>query len=178
MTVGSKDRKQFWLQVHCIMCETQHLLWFNRQELWSKRMIELRCEETLVEIGFIGSREKVKAAIMRQDKSLQEMAEDLGFVDYFENPEIMYEVLERLHKLAEAGFLSCVCGSYQINVEIYPDRVELRCEACDNTGTYYAESDNDLQTVKRLNEIRIQESYAPLTRGNRGTRRRRSKKST
>ncbi|MZP30746.1 hypothetical protein GTO91_13590 [Heliobacterium undosum] len=172
MTVGSKDRKRFWLQAHCIMCETQHLHWFPREQLWSQQLTELRCAETMVEVGFIGPREKVKTAILNQDKSLQEMAENLGLTDYFENPEVMYAVLERLHKLAEEGALSCSCGSFQINVEVYPERVELRCEACDNTYVCYAESDNDLQVMKRCAELQIQGAAPGSRESGRGRRRR------
>ncbi|MCW2277500.1 hypothetical protein [Heliophilum fasciatum] len=177
MTVGSKDRRQFWLQIHCIMCETQHLYWFTRKQLWAHNLIDLQCVETLVDIGYVGPRDKVKAAIMKQEKSLQEMAADLGVADYFENPEIMYEVLERLHQLAEAGLLSCTCGSRQIAVEVFPDRVELRCEVCDHTCTCYAESDNDLESVKRFDNIQIQGAYHPVPR-NRGARKRPTKKTT
>lgn len=177
MTVGRKDRRQFWLQIHCIMCETQHLLWYTRKQLWSQNLMELQCTDTLVEIGYIGPREKVKSAIMKQEKSLQQMAADLGVADYFENPEIMYEVLERLRQLAESGALSCTCGSHQINVEVFPDRVELRCESCDHSCTYYAESDNDLDNVKRFDNIQIEGACAPVPH-NRGARRRRTKKTT
>ncbi|MDD2421643.1 MAG: hypothetical protein PHC60_06100 [Heliobacteriaceae bacterium] len=175
-SVGSKDRKQFWLQVHCVMCETQHLFWYKRRELWSDQLLEICCEETMVEIGFVGPLKKVKAAVLRQNKSLQELADDLGYVDHFENPEIMCGVLEKMHNLAETGYLSCACGSSQINVEIFSDRVELRCEACDNVAVFYAESDHDLQMVKRLKEIQIQ-GCSPRSNGSRGTRRPRSKKS-
>ncbi|MBC9784544.1 hypothetical protein H1S01_08460 [Heliobacterium chlorum] len=177
MTVGSKDRKRFWIQTHCIMCETQHLQWFTRERLWSQQLTELRCTETMVEVGFIGPREKVKTAILSQDKSLYEMAENLGLADYFENPEVMYAILERLHKLAEEGSLSCECGSFQINVEVYPDRVELRCELCDSTYVCYAESDNDLQSLSRCAELQIQ-GYSPIAPESRRNRRRRTKKTT
>ncbi|KAB2953827.1 hypothetical protein F9B85_04215 [Heliorestis acidaminivorans] len=178
MTVGTKDRKRFYLQAHCIMCESQHLFWYLREKLWSQQLSVLHCEENLVEIGFVGPRDKVKEAIMRQDKSLREMAENLGVVEYFENPEVMYGILEYLHTIAENGKLYCTCSSHQINVDIYPDRVELRCEVCSNNHVCYAESDHDLQMIKRVKEVQIEGPSLSHPRNNRGTRRRRSKKST
>lgn len=159
MSLGSKDRRQFWLQLECLMCESRHIYYYNRQELWSGHLIVLTCEETDLAIGYIGSKEQVRKSILQQDKSVQEMAEDLGFVDYFENPEIMYEVLENLQQLAEDGRLSCQCGCYQINVEVFPDRLELRCENCDAVGLFYAESDCDLDAVKYAGEIRLPSTY-------------------
>lgn len=175
MTIGTKDWKRFWIQVHCIMCETMHMLYFARRELWSKRVIELNCDDTEVEIGYIGPREGVKAAIAKQDKSLQEMAEDLGFVEYFENPEIMYEVLDSLHRFAEGNLLSCQCGNTQINVEIFPERVELRCDNCEAQAVFYAESYTDIQEINRLNEIELLQGVTPY-QDTRGKKRRRSKK--
>ncbi|QGG47083.1 hypothetical protein FTV88_0931 [Heliorestis convoluta] len=174
--MGTKDRKRFYIQAHCIMCESQHLFWYLRDQLWSQQLLVLQCEENLVEIGFIGPRDKVKAAIMKQDKSLREMAENLGVVEYFENPEVMYGVLDSLHSLTENGRLTCSCESQQISVDIYPDRVELRCEACSNNQVCYAESDHDLQMIKRVKEMQIEDPSAPHSR-NRRARGRRSKKS-
>ncbi|HBI26578.1 MAG TPA: hypothetical protein DDY25_02455, partial [Peptococcaceae bacterium] len=112
----------------------------------------------------------------KQERSLREMAEDLGFSDYFENPEAMYEILDDLHKLAAEAKLSCQCGNVDIEVEVFADHVELRCSNCDAVGIIGAESEEDRKAMKNTWEITLQTgSLQWLCRGKGKNRRRKSK---
>ncbi|MDH7576622.1 MAG: hypothetical protein QHH75_02125 [Bacillota bacterium] len=155
LLISTKDRKIFYFQLECLMCEGRHILQYSLREIWSSRVISLTCEETGLEVGFLGPRDQVKKCIANQERSLREMAEDLGFADYFTNPEIMYEILDFLHKIAEEGNLSCQCGNLQLEVEIFAERVELRCSSCGALGVIDAESQEDLEAVKNTWEIRL-----------------------
>ncbi len=176
ISVGTKDRKNFWLQVDCIMCETKHLFNLKLKQIWSDHVYTVKCDETDVEIGFIGPRDKVRECLKSQDKSLREMAEDLGYVDYFENPEVMYEILDYLYKIVEEGQLYCQCGNYHIAVEIFPDRLELKCDQCNSQGIIYAETDADLETINNSQEIRLTGDGFEIKNGTKSRRRRRTTK--
>jgi len=119
--------------------------------------LTLVCEETGVEIGFIGSRELVRKNVQNMDKSVQEMAEELGYGEYFNNPEIMYKVLEHLHSIADKGQLYCSCNNNNLEVEVYPDRLELHCNHCGASGIVFAESFKDWEIVRRLGEVVLTE---------------------
>lgn len=155
ISITTRDRKIFYLQLDCLMCETKHLYQYLFKEIWSPDVISLFCEETGLEVGFIGPRQKVKKCIARQERSLREMAEDLGFSDFFSNPEIMYETLDYLHKLASEGRLSCQCGNLEIEVEIFAERVELRCSSCGAIGVIGAETKDDRKAIKNTWEITL-----------------------
>lgn len=157
VAVSNQGHQKFLLQYSCLMCEQTHHLSLSAKELCSTEVLPLKCSETGTEVGFIGPHKKVKTSIRNQDKSLRELAEDLGVVDFFINPEIMYEVLECLHKIAEKGLLYCGCGDHHIDVEVFPDRLELRCPQCSAAGIVFAETDQDLQKVKELQEIELTE---------------------
>lgn len=149
--------KSYWLQVKCSMCEDTHFYVFGHKELWQDNLLTLMCEETGVEIGFIGAREPVRKNVQNMNKSVQEMAEELGYGEYFNNAEIMYRVLEHLHSLADTGHLYCQCNNHNLEVEVYPDRLELHCNECGATGIVFAESFKDWEVVRRLGEVVLTE---------------------
>ncbi|MGD0152794.1 MAG: hypothetical protein ABSC17_03370 [Thermacetogeniaceae bacterium] len=177
LLISTRDRKVFYFQVECLMCEGKHLLEFFLKEIWSGQVLNLVCSETDLDIGFIGPRDQVKKCIANQERSLQEMADDLGYTDYFANPEIMYEILDCLHKIAEDGNLSCQCGNQQVEVEIFADRIELRCEGCGAFGVVHAETRQDVDAVKKIWEIVLKPGGANMMGIRKeGRSRRRSKK--
>ncbi len=150
--------KIYSLKIACHMCEEYHNYSYSARELWSEQVATVFCQETGVEIGFIGPRDKVLKSINNMDKSVQEMVEELGYGEYFNNAEIMYKVLEILHKIAEKGKLFCSCGNYNLEVEVYPDRLELLCRDCGAVGVVFAETFKDLETVQQLKEIILTEN--------------------
>ncbi len=155
LIIGTKNRKQYWIQVPCILCETNHLSYYKAHQLWSDEVIYFYCIDTKVELGFMGPDEKVRAVVNNYDHNLESLVNDLGYDDYFFNPEIMFEVLNCLHDIAEEGFLYCECGSYQIEINIFPDRVELQCKDCKTVSVVYAENEEDLNEVKGVKKIEL-----------------------
>lgn len=177
LLVSTKDRKIFYLQFDCLMCDEKHFVKHRLKEIWSSRVTSLVCEETGLDVGFIGPREQVKKCIASQERSLREIAEDLGFADYFTDPEVMYEILDCLHKIAEDGKLSCQCKNLQIEVEIFSDRVELRCSNCGAIGVIGAESREEIETLKNVWEIRLKTGKVQMIGiGKSGGKRKRFKK--
>jgi len=153
LLISTRDRKVFYFQVECLMCEHKHLVEFFLREIWSDRVLSLMCSETDLEIGFIGPRDQVKKCIANQERYPQETVDDLGYADYFANPEIMYEILDCLHRIAGEGNLSCQCGNQQVEVEIFADRIELRCSSCGAFGVIRAETRQDVKVMKKILEI-------------------------
>ncbi|MDN5322088.1 MAG: hypothetical protein PWQ67_542 [Clostridia bacterium] len=157
LTMGRNRGKTYWMQIECSMCEDKHIFNYSIKDLWSEKLLTLICEETGVEIGFIGPREEVRKNVQNMDKSVQEMAEELGYGEYFINPEIMYKVLEHLHFIADNGNLYCGCGNFNLEVEVYPDRMEFHCNDCGAVGIVFAESFKDWEIVRRLGEVILTE---------------------
>ena len=176
LSITTKDRKLYYLQLDCLMCEMKHLYHYLFKDLWSSEVLSMFCEETGLEVGFIGPRSKVRKCIAKQERSLREMAEDLGFSDYFENPEVMYDILDELHKLAAEGKLSCQCGNMDVEVEVFADRVELRCPTCEALGIIGAETKEDRKAMKNTWEIVLKTGALQwICRGKAKNRRRKSK---
>ncbi|NPV26725.1 MAG: hypothetical protein HPY81_04520 [Firmicutes bacterium] len=176
ISLETKDRRNFWVQVNCLLCETRHVLRHSRRQIWSGEILSICCPETGQELGFVGAIDKVRRATQNLDKSLREMALDLGLIDYFDNPDVMYEVLDCLQRLAEKGSLFCQCGNFDIDVEIFPEKIELSCGVCGAHRFIYAQSEDDSEAARRLSEIHLsKEGYSSANSKQLNKSRRRSK---
>lgn len=178
ISIGTKNRRLFRLHVECVMCETKHLYYFTRQQLWSSEVLEIDCEETGLEIAYIGPINKVRQQVQRQERSLAEMAEEMGFNEYFDNPEVMYGILDHLYQLAESGDLSCRCGNQNIEIEIFPDYLELRCDYCRSSAKIMAQDEKDLNKIKNTREITLVESGFRSAKARKARRHKNSRKTT
>jgi len=68
---------------------------------------------------------------------------------------VMYEILEHVYDISENGRLYCTCGNYEIEVEIYTEHILLVCEQCKVSGKVMADSEEDLQLIKKTWELKL-----------------------
>jgi len=155
MMCSIANNKKFSLQTDCGMCETNHIYYYSLKELFSSNVLPLECLETGLEIGFLGPKSKVKEALVNQERTFVDIVEDVGFKDFFDNPEVMYQVLEYLNCISEEGSLTCRCGNTNIDLEILPDRLELGCSDCGSKGIIFAETNGDLLVLKQFGRIEL-----------------------
>lgn len=155
--IGSKNKSEVILQVECMLCEQSHVMTYKSTRLWDNKLKAILCEESGLETGFIGPCEQVKECVQHLDRSMQEMAEDMGYDKYFFNPDIMYKILEQLKKMTEEGKITCSCGADELEIEAYPDRIELYCASCDAVGVIPAETKEDLEWVGKLDKLVLEE---------------------
>ena len=175
-SLGTKDKKHFWLQADCSFCDDIHFCYYSRKAIWGSEILSLFCDEAGLDIAYIGPLEKIQEVVTLGDRSLAEMAQDMGFGDYFNNPEVMYGVLDSLYQLAERGDLFCHCGNYDVEIEIYPDRLELKCEYCQASGIVMAQNEADLETLQGLKEIELTPKGFKCLEGKKRNPRKRFKK--
>lgn len=173
----AKKGKHFILQYHCLMCDAFHNITCRREQLWSRELLLLSCYESDLEVGFIGPREKVQRAVQHHEDSLAGIAENLGFKDFFEQPEIMYQLIAFIYELSENDKVTCGCGNKNIEVEIFPGHLQLRCEACGAEKNINAACIADLEQVKRVQKICLPGHLASKGASSSEPRRHRRKKS-
>lgn len=155
LSVYKKSRKTYCFNVNCVMCETKHLMTYNSSHIWTNNVTALVCDHTEVEIGYMGAVEAVKNSIKKADRSIKEIADELGYEDFFLNPDIMCQVLDILHVMSEEGKMTCGCGSRELEIEVFPDRIELSCPNCQAQGILFAETIKDLQRVCGMKKIKL-----------------------
>lgn len=153
LTITTKNYQDYYLQIPCLICEETHLLKFNRHELWEKPLAMLRCTETGQELGYIGTSAAVEKIISRRQHDIESIINNYGFDDYFSNPSVMFEVLNHLHQIAAENKLFCLCGNDNIEIDVFPEKLELHCPVCQSLHIVYAETMEDLHLVKQVNTI-------------------------
>lgn len=183
LIVNTKNNKDYWLQVPCVVCEAKHLRSVSGKKFWSMKEVQyLLCQETGLELGYIGPEEVIKKLAAEQEESFQGLDSEFGNDDYFHNSEVMYEVLNCLHDIAENDALFCQCGNRNVDVDIFPDRLELHCKDCDSVNIIYAENDEDLKVIQGLDNIELTQngfefldSLARINKIGKGSRTKRNK---
>jgi hypothetical protein len=73
----------------------------------------------------------------------------------FDEHPIVYEALLMLEDLALRGGILCQCGHEEMDVELYPDRLELVCTRCHGRLTIAAADEGDLADLKAVERIRM-----------------------
>jgi hypothetical protein len=157
LIINTNNLKEFYLQMSCLICEEVHIIKFTRQELWEKPVTVLRCAETGQELGYIGDEASLVKIIKQKQNDIESIMNNLGFEDYFSNPQVMFEVLKHLHQIAEQNQMFCLCGNNQIEIDVFPEKLELRCSTCQSLHIIYAETMEDLQIVRQVNSIALTE---------------------
>jgi|Deesub1362A_J573_1020465.scaffolds.fasta_scaffold00215_57 hypothetical protein len=152
---STKNRKSYWLEINCVICEANHLYHLTPGELWTRSVVNLSCLETGLELGCIGPYEQVRACLQTREQALGVLVEEMGGPSYFRDAEIMLATLTHVHTLAEEGSLSCSCGKSRIELEIFPDRIELHCRHCLRMCILPAEGKQDLAQLEACESIEL-----------------------
>jgi len=158
---------EYWLQFPCVVCEAHHFLTVSGREFWGPGLKTLSCPETGLELGHLGPEADVIRAAQEEAESLEDLVAGAESDDYFLNPPVMYQVLSHLHDVASNGKLYCRCGNPHLELNIFPDRLELHCPGCDGTSIIFAEDERDLALMKQTRVIEMSEgtfSVVHLTR--------------
>ncbi|GFN22995.1 hypothetical protein [Thermanaeromonas sp. C210] len=78
--IGRQKGNCCWLQLNCTMCGNSHFWPVARRDLWGGSLRTLICEDTGLEVGFLGPGHLVRRAVTLHERSLAELAQDLGLV--------------------------------------------------------------------------------------------------
>ncbi len=155
LTAQKRNNGFYRLLLPCAICDYKHMRQISGTQLWSGQLITLYCQESGMELAHIGSAERVHKAVQSYDDELDLLIRQFEDDDYFNNSAIMYEVINRLHDIAEKNGLYCQCGNDEIEVEIFPDRLELYCKDCNSVSIVYAETEEDLEVIINTDYIEL-----------------------
>lgn len=153
LKIGTSNFKRYWVQFDCIVCESEHTLFFAPAEFWGSDLLTIHCPDTDLKLGFVGPDILVQKEIRDQKQDLESMIKDLGFDDYFCDPEVMLEVLDILHDIAEKDNLFCQCGNRDIDIDMYPDKIQLVCRDCQGLTIIEARTRKDLGQLREMKKI-------------------------
>ncbi len=152
---GRKRGKGIWLRVICFFCEETHCLTVSLKDLFQGRSRRYLCPGTGCHIGAAGSAEEVKELVADFEEEELAPGPTEDFKAFFFNPDVMYQVLNRLHETAKKQDLGCSCGNPGLAVDVYPDRIKLHCSLCNRSLVVWARTEEDATVARTLKVIRL-----------------------
>ncbi len=153
------------LLVPCLVCPHPHPYTLSDEIFFNRDLFALQCSFTGMDICFIGDEINVIESMSDNEKLLEEMmyeeeeetdpnAAEMHKVTSrktnFENSFIMYEVLNILKDLIEAGDISCNCAvsnKENLSVSISDKDVTVLCKSCGKKLIIPAVTERDLNNV-------------------------------
>lgn len=155
--IKTKDFKSLWMDIDCFACGGKHTFKYTLTQLLKGNIVN-RCIETGLNTSFVVSDGHTEELVDKYEMNPEQLYKELGFLDYFINTEIMMKSLDRIRELDTNGFLGCSCGANSIEMNLFPDRIELKCINCNGIKLIYAEYEEDYKNLYSKEEIIIHES--------------------
>ncbi|NLL17834.1 MAG: hypothetical protein GX262_02280 [Clostridia bacterium] len=153
-----RKRNKYWFLTECVFCQSEHCRPFTRKEIVAPYAHDLYCREGDYVTGCFGPKEEVKKHFNVHRRSLTQVALEATSPDYFQDSKVMFGILERLYEMAETGELTCTCGNHNLEIEIFPDKVEVRCQKCGMEVLVPAALPEDLENFLLM-------GFIPMTAG-------------
>jgi hypothetical protein len=155
--IRTRDYKTFDFMISCAGCGKTHLFHYSLKDLFDEKGNVGKCHHTYVDVLLVGAQSWIKEYVRTVHKEVLEIMKELGFYNYFCNPEIMIKSINYIHMIAKEKKLFCDCGSTSIQMNLYFDRIELKCMRCNSISVIYTETIEDLKNLIRVNPIILHE---------------------
>ncbi len=137
-------KKTLYVSMPCIACGTNHIYSLSLDDFLGGHA-ELKCPLAKIFNCFVGKDAQVKARVDDMLCRYDDFLDKLGYERYYDNTQVMYDSINRIHDIALHGSLLCKCGSSDIRLTPGSDRINLQCRKCLNTKIISAASCSDVQ---------------------------------
>lgn len=154
-TVTGVGHGQYLLDIPCVVCETSHIVCVDVKEFWQGRVNKIYCAAANLELGFSGRRQAIEQAIADQQREFDSIVREMAHEDNIDNPQVMFEVLNKIHDIAERGGVYCRCGGNIIEADVQPGCIELACVQCHGQRVIAAKTEDDLAAMKACATIEL-----------------------
>ncbi len=141
-----------------MVCQSSHIISLEGKRLWRAAVDKIYCESENLELGFVGPRQTIEELIASHQREVENLLREIDDSDYDdrrENPQIMFEILNAVHDIAERGRLYCQCGSYNIKARVIPGGIELQCAQCGGYRIIPAHDEQDVARLKNLQAVKL-----------------------
>lgn len=149
VTITPKNGK-YKFDIECPLCGGTHSHSINAESFWHKKILTYKCPAAGMDIFFSGERREVER--MLEDNS--DIYSDI--VDDFDDDEtefnILFAIIEQLHKLSDEHLISCSCGSENISMNVMSGSVILACPRC-GRSTVIESSEENLTRLLNTNQV-------------------------
>ncbi|MDU4961219.1 MAG: hypothetical protein E6X17_11235 [Sporomusaceae bacterium] len=148
---------QFFLTLYCQLCRKQHVLCVSYRHNGAVEPRKLYCADNNLELGLAGERQLLEQTLDRHRYAVNHASQDPTGAES-ENSQVLLDVLNKVHDIAENGGVHCSCGSSAIRARVLTACIELRCLACGAAATLAARNETDLARLADMKTIDLSRS--------------------
>ncbi|MDD4688421.1 MAG: hypothetical protein PHE51_01575 [Eubacteriales bacterium] len=152
-----KDNKVSFV-VPCGSCEAYHMFKITPYEIAGKSGVQLTCPEVGLPLCGVGVEEFTDRWVDALDEAISQLYLEVEDDDYFDDPLVMFAVMDKLNELNGKGNIYCTCGCDDVDYDLSEDKVILVCCDCDSYIEVPASKDSDLIEISACDEVVIQSS--------------------
>lgn len=128
----------YTIEAACLLCGAAHSETINKKHFWHDELTKINCDESGIDIMFVGDYDKIKDAWVKFEKdcdALEGLSE--SFFEDFEpdtdDEELadrLYTALDILSILTEIGAVQCKCGNHSVGFTVIDNKIGFRCSKC------------------------------------------------
>lgn len=155
VAIDTKPNRTGYFKLTCFTCGDEHLYKFHVTDLFTNDKI-YNCYYG-DEICFIGNRKAENRLLLEEPVSVEKIFRKKNIMNYFTDFKIITTSLHKLGQMERNGLVSCECGSSRIEIKLFFDRIELKCEQCNSVKIIYAETEEDLNVLINKDRIVLRE---------------------
>lgn len=145
-----------YMKVDCIACGEVHFYKLNLKELFYKDKL-FTCIGN-IKTCFLGSSEVANKILDIKKIELDEKINIEDYKDYINNYQIYASCINKLESLNNTGKICCDCGNEAMTLELFSDRMELKCMNCNSIQIIYTETEEDLKVLLRKKQINMKKN--------------------
>lgn len=132
--------KKYKIEAECPLCGDVHVFSTSAEKFWNKPLMCYKCSMTNSNMMFVGDEAEVDRSFEEDSKYYSEILRDMD--NNAGKSQILYEMLDCIHRLHSLNMISCVCNSEYIKIDIADNNVVLTCEECNRTRVIEATEHN------------------------------------
>ena len=153
--IKRQDDKKTAMEIGCFSCGDKHYHKLSLNDILKGDNI-LYCSGGS-KLAFLGNKIMSNQILLDEQINTREISIGKVGKDYFNNCDVLTKALDKLCTLNEENKISCDCGRSKINIEFFPDRLELKCSNCQSVSIIFTETKEDLSVLLKKDRIVLKE---------------------
>ncbi len=109
-------------------------------------------------VFFLGQKDMGRKKLKKLGLQLDDIVTKFNRNDIFVNFDIITRALIKLFDLEKQDRIQCDCGNTKISIELFYDRIELKCLNCNGVKLIFAETEEDLKVILDKDRINLRKS--------------------
>ncbi len=167
MSVCETADHKIRLSVPCLLCRTDHHYVLSPSLFFGKELFLLNCTYSDLDICFIGTEEKIRAALSENEATLRRMFQDAGLAALsrartntdppLPDTEILDILRFLVRDLEEEGRIDCPCHNGDYEIAVSEEGISVRCRNCGARFLFPVDSVSAAQAFLSCDSLTLQD---------------------